>query len=202
VLQQQRPVTSACGLPDPGLEAVVGGNMRDLRTQRGLTLDQLAVQTGLSRTVLGQIELGKTSPAVGVVWKIARAFGVPFSRLLATKEHVETRVLRGKEPNRLISHDGRFSSRALFPLAEKPPAEFYELFLAGHSREDAQPHQAGTRENLIVTTGRLELHVASACYELARGDAIVFTADVPHSYVNPGSEDCWIYLVMTYAAVP
>lgn len=192
----------SCGLPEPGLDVVVGANMHTLRTQRNLTLDQLARLTGLSRTVLGQIELGKTPPSVSTVWRIAQAFGVPFSALLATPDRGGTRVLRAPEARRLVSPDGRFSSRALYPFEEKPAAEFYELHLSAHSREDAQAHQPGTRENLVVTAGRLELVVGSEQYELAKGDAIVFTADVAHSYVNPGSEECVMYLVMTYVQTP
>jgi rhodanese-related sulfurtransferase/transcriptional regulator with XRE-family HTH domain len=192
------PADASCGLPEPGLDVVVGANMHTLRTQRNLTLDQLARITGLSRTLLGQIELGKTPPSVSMVWRIAQAFDLPFSALLATPERGGTRVLRANEAKRLVSPDGRFSSRALYPFEEKPPAELYELHLSAHSREDAQAHQIGTRENLIVSSGRLELVVGSAQYELGKGDAIVFTADVPHSYVNPGSEECVMYLVMTY----
>lgn len=190
---------ASCGLPEPGLDAVVGANMRAFRVQRGLTLDELARSTGLSRTLLGQIELGKTAASVSVVWRLAQAFNVHFSAMVASVEPAGTRILRATEAKRLVSPDGRFSSRALYPFAEPPPAEFYELFLAAHSREDAQAHQPGTRENLIVTTGRLELLAGGERFELGRGDAIVFTADVPHAYVNPGAEDCWIYLVMTYA---
>ncbi len=63
--------------------------------------------------------------------------------------------------------------------------------MAAHSREDAQSRHRGpgTRENLIVTSGRLEPHVGAQLFELERGDAIMSIADVPHSYVNPGSED-------------
>jgi transcriptional regulator with XRE-family HTH domain len=175
--------------------------MRKLRSSHNLTLDELARRTGMSRTLLGQIELGKTAPSVSVVWKIAQAFKVHFSELLASSERVETTILRAADSKRLISPDGRFSSRPLYPFAEKPEAEFYELFLAGHSREDAQPHQPGTRENLIVTSGRLELHVGGDHFQLGKGDAIVFAADVAHSYINPGGEDCWMYLVMTYASL-
>lgn len=194
------PADATCGLPEPGFDAVVGANMRELRTQRNLSLDQLARLTGLSRTLLGQIELGKTPPSVSVVWRIAQALETHFSALLATTERVGPHVLRNAEAKRLVSPDGRFSSRALFPFAERPDAEFYELFLAAHSREDARPHQPGTRENLVVTAGRLELQVDSERFELGTGDAIVFTADVAHSYVNPASDECWMYLVMTYAS--
>ncbi len=189
---------SSCGLPEPALDAVVGENLRKLRETRGISLDALTRLTGLSRQLLGQIEMGRAAPSVSVVWKLARAFEVPFSALISTTERVETSVLRGAHAKRLVSPDGRFSSRALYNLAEKPPAEFYELHLAGHSREDAQPHQPGTRENLVVTLGRLDLEVGAERFELMAGDAIVFSADVPHAYVNPGNSECRMYLVMTY----
>lgn len=182
----------------PELDAVIGQNLRDLRTQRGLSLDATARLTGLSRTLLGQIELGLNTPSVGVVWKIARAFDVPFAGLLAAPQSVETRVLRRATAKKLVSPDGRFTSRALFPFGEPTKTELYELTLAGHSREDAEAHRAGTRENLVIVTGRLELVVGETRHELERGDAILFSADVPHAYVNPGSEECLMHLVMTY----
>ena len=184
--------------PEPALDAIVGENVRELRTRRGLTLDALAKLTSVSRATLGQIELGKTVPSVAVVWKIARAFDVHFSTLLATPGRVATSVLRRKTAKRLISADGRFTSRALFPFGEQQQVEFYELWLAGHGREDAEPHAPGTRENLVVTKGRLELEVAGERFELAEGDAIVFGADVTHAYVNPANEECWMHLVMSY----
>lgn len=189
----------ACGLPEPGLDAVVGENMKALRAAKGLSLDTLAKATGLSRTLLGQVELGKTSPSVSLVWKLAQAFDVPFSAMLSTSRSTEISVLRAKQAKRIVGGDGRFSSRALFPAGGEPGAEFYELYLAPHSREDAGAHRPGTRENLIVASGRLELHVGAAQFELAKGDAIVFGADVPHAYVNNDKDECWLYLVMTYA---
>jgi rhodanese-related sulfurtransferase/transcriptional regulator with XRE-family HTH domain len=183
---------------EPALDSVVGENLRALRNARNLSLDTLARLTGLSRTLLGQVELGKTSPSVGLVWRLARAFDVPFSTMLATAQPTAISVLRAQHARRIVGNDGKFSSRALFPLGSEPDAEFYELTLAPYSREDAQPHRLGTRENLLVGAGRLELLVDQQRFELAKGDAIVFGADVPHSYVNPDREECWVYLVMTY----
>lgn len=183
----------------PALDAVVGTNLAHLREQRGMGLDALARLTGLSRSLLGQIENGRTAPSVSVVWKIAGAFGVPFSSLLATTDAVETCLLRQATAKRLVSADGRFSSRALFPLGAHSRVEFYELWLAPHGVEQAEAHAPGTQENLIVTAGRLDLQIAGERYTLAKGDAIVFLADVPHSYTNPDNQDCWMNLVMTYA---
>ncbi|MCC6809725.1 MAG: helix-turn-helix domain-containing protein [Deltaproteobacteria bacterium] len=193
------PPASDPSEPEIGLDGIVGTNVRELRAKKGYTLDVLAKMTGLSRQLLGQIELGRTAPSVSVVWKVARAFEVPFSALLATPGKVETKVLPSATAKRLVSADGRYSSRALFPFGEQQRVEFYELRLAGHSREDAEPHAPGTRENLVVVSGRLDVELSGERHSLNKGDAIVFGADVAHSYVNPGSEECFMHLVMTYA---
>jgi rhodanese-related sulfurtransferase/transcriptional regulator with XRE-family HTH domain len=186
----------------PELDAVVSENVKRLRAKRGWTLDVLAGVTGIGRQTLGQIELGRTVPSLGTLWKIAGAFEVPFSALLAHPTSQETRIFRRAAAKRIVDADGRFSSRALFSPDDKGGFEFYELFLAGHGRENAEPHAPGTRENLLVTSGRLVLEIAKERYELAKGDAIAFTADVPHAYVNPASEECWMSLVMTYPGTP
>ncbi len=124
---------------------------------------------------------------------------MPFAALLARPGSSELRIFRSAGAKRISGTDGRFSSRALYHPEDTGGAfEFYELWLAGHGREDAEPHPRGTRENLVVTSGRLVLEIGGQRHELAKGDAIAFTADAPHSYVNPASEECWMNLVMTY----
>jgi rhodanese-related sulfurtransferase/transcriptional regulator with XRE-family HTH domain len=185
--------------PVPEVDAVVGENLKALRNKRGYSLDVLAGMSGVSRQTLGQIELGHAVASLGTLWKIATALEVPFSALLARPATTELRIFRSATAKRIVGTDGRFSSRALFqPDDAGGTFEFYELWLAAHGREDAEPHPRGTRENLVVTSGRLVLEVAKERHELAKGDAIAFTADVPHSYINPASEECWMNLVMTY----
>lgn len=186
--------------PEPELDALVGANLNAERTARGLSLDDLAREAGVSRTLLGQIELGRTVPSIGVIWKIAQALGVPFSTLLASAApRVGTTVTQRATAKKLTSADGRFSSRALYPLGDAHAAEFYELWMAPHSREDAEPHRPGTRENLIVVSGKLELKVGNDSFHLEAGDAVNFSADQAHSYINRSAEECWMYLVMNYA---
>jgi len=187
------------GPDSPALDALVAINLQQQRAAQGWTLDDLAREAGVSRTLLGQIELGRAVPSIGVVWKIAQTLGVPFSALLSTEPPTGTIVTERATATRLYSADSRFSSRALFPLGEPSAPEFYELWLAPYSREDAEAHRPGTRENLVVTAGVLELHIGRDVHTLKAGDAIVFSADVTHSYVNLGRDECWFYLVMSYS---
>ena len=181
------------------LAPIVGRNLRRLRTHRGLSLERLAKASGVSRAMLGQIELGQSAPTINVIWKIARALGIPFSALISTTAQSGTRLMRASQAKRLASHDGSFSSRALFPFDEPRRVEFYELRLAAHAEERADAHPPGTMENLVVTAGTVEIDRGDEHHVLATGDAILFEADVAHVYRNPGNTEAVMYLVMTYA---
>ncbi|MGK3999877.1 helix-turn-helix domain-containing protein [Sorangium sp. So ce1024] len=181
------------------LTAIVGENLRRLRTRRGLSLERLSKVSGVSRAMLGQIELGRSAPTINVVWKIARALDVPFSALVTNRSSGGPMLLRGDRAKRLTSHDGKFTSRALFPFDSPRTVEFYELRLAPLGIENADPHPPGTSEYIVVSQGTVEITVDGQRFLLATGDALVFQADVPHVYRNPANVDSLMYLVMTYS---
>lgn len=181
------------------LAPIVGANLRRLRTRRGLSLERLAQISGVSRAMLGQIELGQSAPTINVLWKIARALEVTFSALISARTQSGALVLRAAESKILTSKDRSFSSRALFPFDEPRRVEFYELRLAAGTVEDADAHPPGTTENLVVTAGTVEIDVAGDTHRLEAGDSILFEADTPHAYRNAGRSEAVMYLVMTYA---
>ena len=181
------------------LAPVVGQNLRKLRTRRGLSLERLSQLSGVSRAMLGQIELGQSAPTINVLWKIARALEVTFSALISSQAGSGVRLLRAADSKLLTSKDRSFTSRALFPFDEPRRVEFYELRLAPGGIEDADAHPPGTSENLVVTHGTVEIELAGEIHRLETGDSILFEADSPHAYRNPGKGEAVMYLVMTYA---
>lgn len=190
---------AASGEAPQDLAPVVGINLRRLRMRRGLSLEKLAQKSGVSRAMLGQIELGQSAPTINVLWKIARALDVTFATLIQAREGGGPTVLKKSQAKVLTSQGGQFSSRALFPFDGPRRAELYELRLAPHAEEVADAHAPGTLENLVVSEGQLDLVVGKETHRLETGDAIVFEADVAHAYVNTGTKECVMYLVMTYA---
>jgi transcriptional regulator with XRE-family HTH domain len=191
--------TNAPGPESADLAPVVGTNLRRLRTRRGLSLERLAQISGVSRAMLGQIELGQSAPTINVLWKISRALEVTFSALISARTQSGALVMRSADSKILASKDRSFSSRALFPFDEPRRVEFYELRLAAGGVEDADAHPPGTTENLVVTAGVLEIDVAGDTHRLEAGDSILFEADTPHAYRNVGRVETVMYLVMTYA---
>jgi len=183
---------------EENLGLVVGHNIKRLRHRRNLSMEALAKLSGVSRAMLGQIELGRSVPTINVVWKIARAFDVPFSTLIANETVKSIRVLSANETKILTSATGDFSSRALFPFDGERSTEFYELRLKPGSVEHADAHAIGTMENIVVSRGALEIEIGNDVSQLSAGDAVLFQADAPHTYKNTSKGETVAYLVMTY----
>ena len=181
------------------LASIVGHNLRRARTRQGHSLERLAKLSGVSRAMLGQIETGKSVPTISLLWKVSTALGVPFASLLTSQPTNGTVLLPHRTAKVLTSADGKFTSRALFPFDGERQVEFYELRLAPQHHEQAEGHAPGTRENLVVAKGTVEIKTGNERIStLAEGDAILFEADMPHSYRNLGSSEAVLYLVKTY----
>ena len=111
------------------LPAILGKNLKRLRTRRGHSLERLAKLSGVSRAMLGQIETGKSTPTISLLWKVATALDVPFANLLAVEATRGTAVLRREAARVLSSSDGRFTSRALFPSEIERASNFLSCVL-------------------------------------------------------------------------
>ena len=83
---------------EQSIEAIAG-NLKALREARGLSLDQLADLTGVSKSMLRQIETGKSSPTIATIWKVANGLHVSFTSLLSQPEvKAEVKSFRNEKP--------------------------------------------------------------------------------------------------------
>jgi transcriptional regulator with XRE-family HTH domain len=194
---RQAPVPPGDEAGAAELTARVAFNLREQRRRRGMSLDELAQLTGVSRAGLSQIETCKTNPSIGVLWKIAAGLGIPFAELIGESERAVTLIRRG-EAQVLRSADRKFESRPLMPASGNSPVEVYELRLAPRSRHVSDAHGPGTRELVVVLAGVLRMVVGEHVEDLAAGDTMLFNANLPHAYENPGSAEARYHDVIIY----
>jgi transcriptional regulator with XRE-family HTH domain len=195
-----KPTEASSTVPGrgPDLDILVGPNLKRLRQERGLSLEALARLADVSRAMLSQIERGASVPTINTVWKLARAFDVPFSALIAEADSDAIHDLPATDALRLESSSGKMTSRALFPTDSPPKSEFYEMRLKPGAYEESEPHPEGAAENLVVSAGALEIRIGNTIHRLAAGDAILFPGDQKHAYRNRGPDETVVYLVITY----
>lgn len=175
----------------------VAGNLRRKRKARGMSLDDLARASGVSRAALSQVETVKTNPTVGLLWKIAVGLGVPFADLIGEVKS-GTSVLRRGEARVLRSLDGKLESRPLTPAGASALVEIYELRLQARATHESEAHAAGTHEFVVVLSGSLRLHLDGESHDLHAGDSVSFCADKVHSYENAGSSEARYHNVILY----
>lgn len=172
--------------------------LKKLRSDRQLSLDDLASRSGVSRAALSQIEGARTNPTLAVLWKIAVGLDVPFHDLLGSNEEQAVRVLRAGDTAPLKSGDGRMESRLLSPGGASTDVEVYDLRFQPRAVHHSDPHGKGTTETLVVLTGSLRLVVDGAEHQLGTGDSVFFRADVPHAYENRTAREMRCLNVIRY----
>src|SRR4051812_9343257 len=175
----------------------VAVNLKERRKDRGLSLDQLALASGVSRAALSQIETCKSNPSLSVLWKIAVGLQIPFSELLG-EAGPTVNLLRRSDAQVLRSTDGRMESRPATPAGLSRFLEMYELRLAARSLHQSEAHAPGTQELIVVLSGPRRMRVAGERYELGPGDPLPSPADRPHAYENPAGGEARYHDVIIY----
>ena len=178
---------------------VVAANARAIREGKKLTLDAAAVATGVSRSMLAQIEKGEVNPTISVLWKMANGYKVSFTSLVERRREPVSLIRREDMPA-LTEDEGRYLNFPAFPFDEEKLFETYRILIKPGGTLSARPHLAGSEEYITVFSGQLELEVGEERFSLREGDSIRFHADVPHRYENPGQEETQLSMLIFYGS--
>ena len=179
------------------INIVLGANIRKYRTMRRMTLADLAEVSGVSKSMLGQIERGDANPSISMIWKIANGLQVTFSTLI-TEASPSTGVIDKADVSVLRSDDALLENIPFFPFNAQRNFEMYEIILQPGGYLDGDEHPPRTQEFIIVFDGALCMENGGESRVIRRDQAYQFLADSPHRYSNVGSEVTRFALVLFY----
>ena len=178
----------------------LGKRVKKLRGDRGWSLEELASVSGVSRSMLSEIEREKANPTLTVTFRIARAFGLTLQELIESAEASASKiqVIRASDRAQVFRSDKQHEIRTLSPLNLEKDVEFYEVRLRPGGALRSQPHFEGTREFLTVEEGSVRIESDQDTDELTKGDSGTYRADVAHAIVNTGKAEALVFLVVIY----
>ncbi|NEE02520.1 helix-turn-helix domain-containing protein [Phytoactinopolyspora halotolerans] len=158
--------------------ADVGPRLKRLRTQRGVTLAELAERTGISKSTLSRLESGQRRPSLELLLPISMAHQVPLDELIAAP--------RGEDP-RIRPRPRNTDGRTILPLTRQPAAvQAYKITIPpGQSEPDLRVHDG--YEWMYVLSGRLRLRLAEHDLIMGAGEAAEFDTRVPHWFGSTGA---------------
>jgi transcriptional regulator with XRE-family HTH domain len=173
----------------------VGRRVRALRLERGLSLAELALRTGISIGALSQIERGVSSLRVRVIWPLAAALDVEPSALVADSDDSgnDLYCVRGNRRRALPVGSEGIAKQLLSP----PGAALTGLMVTVEPGSGTEAYAHPGHEFGCVVAGEIELTIDAASYTLRAGDSFAFKSTLPHSFRNSGAERCAILWVNT-----
>lgn len=169
------------------INLILAENLKRIREKQGLSLEKAAELTGVSKTMLCQIEKVDSSPSINTLYKIANAMKVSLSSLISVPR-VETVVVDKNEVMPISDEQNHMRIYTMFSFANSRNFEIFYGEVEPGSETASEAHQAGTTEYLTVVAGELTICVGGRKYAVPHEHAIGFPADVPHTYINRGSE--------------
>lgn len=173
--------------------------VRELRRAREWTLEQMATVSGVSRSMLSQIERNEANPTFNIAYRIAHAFGMSLGELVDVPDEVPgIDVIRADDEAYHFRSNSDCSLRTLFPLRLEKDVEFYELKLRPGNALRSTPHLDGTCEFLTVQKGSVCVRSGKWEAKLTPGDSAHYRADVSHAIENTGRGEAVAFLVAIY----
>lgn len=191
--------TSGMTDTDNAILAQLPARLKDTRRQQGLSLDAVAKLSGVSRSMVSQIERGESSPTIATLWNLTRALQVDFAGLLdGAPASAQIETLRAADVPTIDNLGSGCRIRILSPPEEAGKHEVYELTIAQGGLLDSRPHKRGAREHITVISGSLTVTSGDASNRLNTGDTARYAADVPHR-ICAHSGDARAFLVVLNA---
>ena len=176
---------------------IIADNLKRLREERKLSLDAVSKLSGVSKSMLGQIERGEVSPTISTVWKISNGLKISFTELMSRSE-ADYEVVDSNHIQPLLEDDGKCRNYPVFPFDSERRFEIYYLELDVGSQLNAESHPLGTQEFITAFSGRLSVSVDNETFSIGSGGSLRFKADRPHLYQNTGDELCRVSMVIYY----
>lgn len=165
----------------------VAVNLKRTRQARGMSLDQVAEQTGVSKSMLAQIERGTANPSLGVLGKITSGLRIEFQELIQSPR-VDCCLVTPQELLPTKELEGQYRVWTCLPYEDTRLVEVYRIEVEPGGTYVSGSHGEKTREYLVVTDGVMTVECHGSSYEIHKDQVFKFETDQSHVYRNEGTD--------------
>ena len=185
---------------DIDLDRRLGARLKGLRQSRGLTLDQLAERSGVSRAMISRVERGESSPTAALLDRLCAGLGVLLSALFREEAQAGPLARRSEQPV-WTDPDSGYVRRSVSPAGTGSRLEIVEVEMPAGARVLLDAPRGGFRldQQLWLLEGELSLTVGGREHRLAAGDCLAMLLDGPIAFHNPGEVPARYAVVLTAA---
>ena len=161
----------------------VATNLKRIRTSKGMSLDAVAEQTGVNKSMLAQIEKGTANPSLGVLGKITSGMRIAFQELIAAPP-MDACLVTPEEMIPTKELEGKYRVWTCFPYEDNHQVEIYRIDIEPGAEYISGGHGEKTREYIAVMDGELTISLKDGLHTVTRYDVFRFESDQDHKYMN------------------
>lgn len=174
-------------------EETFGRKIRNLREEKGISLDTLSRETGYPAEVLEDVEEGRIAPPVALVLQLGRTFKMDIEQIQGGEGDKQASKRRAK------SHKKRVASYAYTPLTrpgEEKHLRAYRVSIDAQTQHKGVEYHHEGEEFVYVLSGGLKIQVGRNVSTLEEGESIIFDSSLHHTLSNPTSEKAELLVVI------
>lgn len=169
------------------IDTRLAGRLLEARQARGLTLDQLATASGVSRAMISRIERGDSSPTAALLGKLCAGLGITMSSLFAALEGAPSPLIRRADQPEWRDPETGYVRRNVAPPGTGTAQEIVHVRLPiGAKVAYPGASYAGVDHHLLVLAGTLEFGNGDQVFRLEEGDCLRVPKPADSWYRNPG----------------
>lgn len=176
----------------------IGAIIRQERKKLGISLGEAAARTGVSKTMLGQVERGESSPTLSTIWKIASGLKISLSTLLTPSDGSDYHVTSLSDLKYVEENHGGIRVYTVFPFDPLTAIDHLYVIQNPGNYYASTTHPNAREERVLVTQGVLTMHINGTAYQLGVGDSITFAGNETHAYENSGDETAIFHSMVFY----
>lgn len=166
------------------LTGILGSTIKRRRQEIGYSLDRLSQGSNVSRGMLGLIESGKTTPSIGILWRVARALRTPISDLIPDFFLRTPKLIKREECKVIVLEKGGIEIRFLQrEIQEK--LGLYEVVFSGGTYSLPSVFQSQNEQAILTLSGKFTIEFRDRTLNLETGDNVLFLgSDLLHLTVE------------------
>ncbi len=183
----------------------LGKKIRDARKDKRITLEMLASSSGVSKSVLSQVERGVTNPTLSTLWNIARALSLDplelFGGAGGPRDGAGADGALIAEINDPVIESAEWKYRLVIlnPPEQAGRCELYRLQLKRGGVLKSNPHEHGAVEQVTVIEGEVDVRCGDDTQRVGPGRSVRYPGDRPHSIAAAGRGEANVILFVTFA---
>lgn len=174
---------------------IIAENVKRLREERSWSQSQLADRAGTSKVIISQIEKGDSNPTINTIWKLAKAFSLPYTSLL---DPPEAKAVHVRKCDASEITEENYHVFSYYPENRERNFEVYQFEVDPHGEYTSMGHSTKSFEYIMMTNGELTVKIKDKQYKLEKDDALYFEAADSHTYINIGELPAKGWMIIQY----